>query len=54
MNILEQFIPYLIERHNKGELPLEEMITFYSIDDYERAMRDSADGSVIKAVLKWS
>ncbi|ROT34503.1 GroES-like protein [Sodiomyces alkalinus F11] len=48
-----KFIPYLIEMHAKGELPLEELITFYDVKDYEKAIEDSKSGKALKAVLKW-
>ncbi|PGH10830.1 hypothetical protein AJ80_07381 [Polytolypa hystricis UAMH7299] len=51
--IPEKFIPYLLEQYAKGELPLEEIITYYPISEYKKAIEDSENGSVIKAVLKW-
>ncbi|KAK1771931.1 GroES-like protein [Phialemonium atrogriseum] len=48
-----EFIPYLIELHAKGQLPLEKLITFYDVKDYEKAIRDSETGVTLKAVLKW-
>ena len=48
-----QFVPYLIERHAKGELPLEEFITYYPLSEYKKAFDDSLDGTTVKAVLKW-
>lgn len=49
----KQFIPYLIEQHNKGQFPLEELVTFYDITDHEKAIRDTQQGTALKAVLKW-
>ncbi|KAJ9313958.1 hypothetical protein DTO271D3_5846 [Paecilomyces variotii] len=48
-----EFIPYLIEQHNKGQFPLEELVTFYDITDHEKAIRDTQQGTALKAVLKW-
>ncbi|RBR05966.1 hypothetical protein FVER53590_13928 [Fusarium verticillioides] len=47
-------IPELIEMHAKGLLPLEKMIAYYDIKDYEKAMADMKSGKVIKPVLKWT
>ncbi|KEZ45865.1 Aryl-alcohol dehydrogenase [Scedosporium apiospermum] len=48
-----KFIPYLIQLHAEGKLPLEELITFYDVKDYEKAIEDSKTGRAFKAVLKW-
>ncbi|KAK4209440.1 putative alcohol dehydrogenase [Rhypophila decipiens] len=48
-----EFIPFLIEKHAKGEFPMEEFIQFYDVKEYEQAIEDSKSGKVIKAVLKW-
>ncbi|KAM7194633.1 putative alcohol dehydrogenase [Naviculisporaceae sp. PSN 640] len=48
-----EFIPFLIEKHVKGEFPMEEFIKFYDVKEYETAIEDSKSGKVIKAVLKW-
>ncbi|KAF4428780.1 C2H2 transcription factor [Fusarium acutatum] len=47
-------IPQLIEMHAKGHLPLEKLIAYYDIKDYEKAMDDMKSGKVIKPVLKWT
>ncbi|KAH7194511.1 hypothetical protein DER44DRAFT_844232 [Fusarium oxysporum] len=47
-------IPELIDMHAKGLLPLEKLIAYYDIKDYEKAMADMKSGKVIKPVLKWT
>ncbi|KAF4953617.1 hypothetical protein FGADI_5953 [Fusarium gaditjirri] len=47
-------IPELIEMHAKGLLPLEKLIAYYDIKDYEKAMTDMKTGKVIKPVLRWT
>ncbi|KAL9564863.1 hypothetical protein ACKAV7_011315 [Fusarium commune] len=47
-------IPELIEMHAEGLLPLERLIAYYDIKDYEKAMADMKTGKVIKPVLKWT
>ena len=42
-----------MDMHAKGELPLEELVTYYDMTDFERAMKDSKSGKTLKAVLKW-
>lgn len=39
--------------HAKGELPLEELVSFYDMTDFERALEDAKNGKALKAVLKW-
>lgn len=48
-----QMLPYLIEQHRKGEFPLEKMITYYPVEEYQRALDDLKCGRAIKAVLRW-
>lgn len=40
--------------HATGLLPLEKLIAYYGIKDYEKAMADMKIGKVIKPVLKWT
>lgn len=46
------FIPQLIHWYKQGKLPLEELITFYKLEDINEAVKDLKDGKIIKAVLK--
>ncbi|KAK3986039.1 putative alcohol dehydrogenase [Cladorrhinum sp. PSN332] len=48
-----EFVPYLIEAHQKGLFPLDRFIKYYDFTDYEQAIEDSKTGKAIKAVLKW-
>ncbi|KAJ4174157.1 hypothetical protein NW754_004572 [Fusarium falciforme] len=49
-----KFIPYLIDVHSQGLLPLERLITYYSIQDHEKAIADVVGGLAIKAVILWN
>ncbi|RFN45078.1 c2h2 transcription factor [Fusarium flagelliforme] len=46
-------IPELIKMHSRGALPLEKLIKYYGIHDYENAMKGMESGKVIKPVLLW-
>lgn len=46
-------IPYLIEQHGKGEFPLDKIVKFYPVEDYETAFKDIKSGKALKAVLLW-
>ncbi|CAG7557605.1 unnamed protein product [Fusarium equiseti] len=46
-------IPELIRMHSRAALPLEKLIKYYNIHDYENAMEDMESGKVIKPVLLW-
>ena len=39
--------------HAKGQLPLEELVTFYDMTDFDKAIEDAKTGKTLKAVLKW-
>jgi aryl-alcohol dehydrogenase len=45
------FIPKLLEYYKKGMFPFDRLITYYALDDIERAFEDTHHGKVIKAVL---
>ncbi|CAG8939281.1 unnamed protein product [Penicillium salamii] len=49
----QQMIPYLIEQHGKGEFPLDKIVKFYPVEDYETAFKDIKSGKALKAVLLW-
>jgi len=46
-----EFIPRLLALQREGYFPVEELIATYPFDDFDRATRDSADGTTIKPVL---
>ncbi|KAJ4258926.1 hypothetical protein NW762_008013 [Fusarium torreyae] len=48
----EYLIPHLIDLHSRGLLPLEKLISYYDVQDFEKAMTDMKRGTVIKSVLK--
>jgi aryl-alcohol dehydrogenase len=45
------FIPRMIELWREGVLPLEKLVTVYSLDDINRAAQDASTGAVVKPVL---
>ena len=46
-------IPYMLKQHALGNLPLEEIVTVYPVEDFERALEDMRNGKTIKPVLVW-
>jgi len=46
------FIPQLIELNRQGRLPFDKMITFYPMDQINRAAEDSEKGVTLKAILR--
>ncbi|GLA67591.1 hypothetical protein AtubIFM54640_011259 [Aspergillus tubingensis] len=52
-SVSKEMLPYLLEQHRKGEFPLERMITYYPVEEYQRALDDLKCGRAIKAVLRW-
>jgi len=43
----------LIEQHAKGNFPIEKLISFYDIKDFQKAFQDMKETKVIKPVLIW-
>jgi len=46
-----EFLPRLLDLHATGLLPLEELITTYSLADIGRAVADAAAGTTVKPVI---
>jgi aryl-alcohol dehydrogenase len=43
----------LIDLYRQGRLPLEKIVRFYPFDEINRAVSDSEEGNVVKAVLEF-
>jgi aryl-alcohol dehydrogenase len=52
--IPQLFIPKLISYYKRGMFPFDKLIKFYDFEDINQAFADSADGSVIKPVVRIS
>ncbi|MDH4207698.1 MAG: NAD(P)-dependent alcohol dehydrogenase [Anaerolineae bacterium] len=50
--IADLFIPRLIELYSQGRFPFDRMITFYPFDEINQAVKDMAEGRVLKPVLR--
>jgi aryl-alcohol dehydrogenase len=48
----QDFIPQLIEFHDQGRLPYDRLVDTYALADINKAVEDSENGKVVKAVLK--
>lgn len=46
------FIPKLIEFYKAGKFPFDKLVKFYRFDQIAQAFEDSANGSVVKPVLR--
>lgn len=43
-----------MEMHAQGKFPLERLIEYYDVKDYEKAVEDAKSGKTIKPVLTWT
>lgn len=50
--IPDLFIPQLVEFHLQGRLPFERMVSFYDLEEINRAVEDTESGRTIKAILR--
>ena len=48
----QTFIPELLRLHRKGHFPFEKLLTFYPLEDINRAFEDSKRGIAIKPVIR--
>jgi len=47
-----EFIPRLVELFRQGRFPFDKLVTEFPFDDIERAVRESEQGRVVKAILR--
>ena len=45
-------IPQIVELHLQGRFPIERLIEYYPLEDINKAVADSEQGTVVKAVLR--
>jgi aryl-alcohol dehydrogenase len=50
--IADLFIPKLVELYKQGRFPFDKMITYYPFDEINQAVKDMAEGRVVKPVLR--
>ncbi|KAJ4321618.1 hypothetical protein N0V94_002817 [Neodidymelliopsis sp. IMI 364377] len=50
----EDFIPQLVEMHQKGVFPIEKLCRTYPVERFEEAIHDLHTGNVIKPVIQWT
>jgi len=51
-SVPDVFIPKLISLYKNGMFPFEELITFYDLDDINKAVADSESGTTLKAIIR--
>ena len=47
-----EFIPKLVELFRQGRFPFDKLVTEFPFDDIQRAVEESEQGRVVKAVLR--
>ena len=48
-----EYVPKMIKWQKEGKLPIEKLIKYYKVEEYEKALEDMHKGSTIKPVLIW-
>ncbi len=51
-SVPDVFIPRLIDLYKQGRFPFDKLITYYDFEDINKAVDDTEQGKVIKAVLR--
>ncbi|KAM5341495.1 hypothetical protein ACJ41O_014526 [Fusarium nematophilum] len=49
----DDYIPRMIRWFQNGQFPVDQLVKFYPVQDFQKAIRDMEDGSTIKPVLVW-
>lgn len=51
-SVPQLFIPKLVDLYQNGKFPIDKLVTFYSLDEINQAVKDAEQGKVIKAILR--
>lgn len=49
-----KYIPKLVEMQKKGDFPVDKIVKVYDYKDFEKALQDLKEGTVVKPVIQWS
>lgn len=49
----KEFIPRLVKMYMEGQFPIDKLSKVYSFTEFDRAVKDMHDGTVLKPILKW-
>lgn len=50
-SIPDQFIPQLVALYLEGRFPIQELVTYYPLEEVNRAVEDAEQGRVVKPIL---
>ncbi|KAI9739985.1 MAG: hypothetical protein M1818_005041 [Claussenomyces sp. TS43310] len=48
-----EFVPKMIQWYRQGKFPIDKLVKFYEVSDFESALTEMKDGTTIKPVLTW-
>ncbi|KAJ1324662.1 aryl-alcohol dehydrogenase [Microdochium nivale] len=52
-SVPQKFLPELVDLHRAGKFPLDRLVSIYSSNDFEQALRDMEAGKIVKCVIRW-
>jgi Zn-dependent alcohol dehydrogenase len=52
--IPERYIPEMLNWYREGRFPVNKIVSFYPVEDFEQAITDMRKGSAIKPILLWT
>ncbi|KAG9775432.1 hypothetical protein KCU88_g5096, partial [Aureobasidium melanogenum] len=47
------YIPRMIQWQRQGNFPIEKLVKYYKVEEFEQAIRDMEDGVTVKPILIW-
>jgi aryl-alcohol dehydrogenase len=51
-SVPQLYIPMLIELYKQGKFPFDKLITYYTLDEINKAVEDAKNGTTIKPIIK--
>ena len=47
----QDYVPKMIQWYREGKLPVNKMVKFYAVQDFQQALEDMKSGKTVKPVL---
>jgi len=47
------YIPRMIQWHRQGNFPIDKLVKYYKVEEFEKAIHDMEEGITVKPILLW-
>ncbi|KIW16506.1 hypothetical protein PV08_06561 [Exophiala spinifera] len=47
------YVPRMIQWHRQGNFPIDKLVKYYKVEEFEKAIHDMEQGTTVKPILLW-